>query len=389
MTNNTHALPCFLMVLCLVGFTCCQSTTDKSAHESIVNEDYVTGEMPLQHGLELFNQHCASCHSFSENGIGPNLSGVTTAVEKEWLIAFIINPTEVIESGDARAIGLFEKYQQYMPAFPMFSGEELEDVLGFIHKYSEAERRNKVNRPGGILNPIAAKITTSELVLMLEEQFVVPASSEAPPITRINKMTAIPGGRLFIHDLRGKLYEIHEDHQLSAYIDLAQELPHFIDNPGKGTGFGSWAFHPDFEQNGLFYTTHFEPAGTAKADFPVPDSIKISMQGVLLEWRASNPDAALFSGTNRELIRVDMLGGGHTFQEVTFNPLATPGSTEFGKLYVGLGDASTALRGYPFLCGNKENIWGSVIRIDPAGSNSDNGSYGIPADNPFVNDPNG
>ena len=199
---------------------------------------------------------------------------------------------------------------------------------------------------------------------------------------------ANPGGRLFIHDLRGKLYEIDEDNQLSEYIDLAAELPHFIDNPGKSTGFGSWAFHPDFERNGLFYTTHFEPAGTAGADFSVPDSIKISMQGVLLEWHITNPESFLFTGTKRELLRVDMVGAAHHFQELAFNPLATPGSTEFGLLYLGVGDASTALRGYPFLCNSKENIWGSVIRIDPAGSNADNGHYGIPADNPFVNDSN-
>ena len=150
---NNNTLLCFLLITCLVGFTFCQSTTDNSQLESRVNDEYVTGEMPLQHGLELFNQHCASCHSFSENGIGPNLSGVTTSVDKEWLIAFIHNPPQVIESGDARAVGLYEKYQQYMPAFPMLSGEEVEDILGFIHIFSEGEKHSKTNRPGGILKP--------------------------------------------------------------------------------------------------------------------------------------------------------------------------------------------------------------------------------------------
>ena len=54
---------------------------------------------------------------------------------------------------------------------------------------------------------------------------------------------------------------------------------------------------------------------------------------------------------------------------------------------MGIGDASTALRRYTFLCDNKQHIWGSVISIDPAGSNIDNGQYGIPPDNPLVNDP--
>jgi hypothetical protein len=227
----------------------------------------------------------------------------------------------------------------------------------------------------------------SNLTLVLEEQFVVPASSEVPPLTRINKMSAINDGRLFIHDLRGKLYQVKDDNSLSVYIDLAAELPHFIDNPGKGTGFGSWAFHPDFEENGLFYTTHNEPKGTVPADFSIPDSIRITLQHVLLGWKAQDPGASGFSGSHRELLRVDMYGSAHTFQEVIFNPLAKPNTADYGMLYLGLGDGSTALGGYPFLCDSKEYIWGSVIRINPAGNNSDNGRYGIPEDNPFVNTP--
>lgn len=344
--------------------------------------------MNLQHGMQLFNQYCASCHDFSENGIGPNLTGVTSEVDKEWLISFIHNPTEVIEGGDPRAVELFEKYKQYMPAFAMIQEEDLEDILGFIHKFSEGEKRSKNNRPGGILDPISTKITTSNLTLILEEQFTVPPSSDVPPITRINKMNAIPGGRLFLHDLRGKLYEVNQDHNLSVYIDLAAELPHFIDNPGKGTGLGSWAFHPDFNSNGLFYTTHNEPAGTAQADFPLADSVKISLQAVLLEWKASNPAATVFSGEKRELLRVDMVGSAHTFQELIFNPLAKPQTADYGRLYLGIGDGSAALGGFPFLCDSKQNIWGSVIRIDPEGNNSSNGKYGVPNDNPFVNMPN-
>ena len=198
---------------------------------------YVKGELPVQHGMELFNQHCASCHSFSENGIGPNLAGVTTAMDKEWLVAFINNPPAIIESGDERAVQLFAKYQQYMPPFPTIVGEDLEDILGFIHKFSEGEKRNKNNRTGGLINPVADKIATSDLILEIEEQFTVPSSSEVAPITRINKLAALDDGRLFLHDLRGKLYEIGDDNNLSVYLDLAEVLPNFTDNPGKGHRF--------------------------------------------------------------------------------------------------------------------------------------------------------
>ena len=379
---KTSALLCFI-VCCIFS---CQSSTDNTQYSvAKVKGDYATGEMAIQHGLELFNQHCASCHGFYEDGIGPNLTGVTLEVDKDWLIKFIHNPAEAIDSGDPRAVSLYEKYNQYMPSFAMITGEEMEHILGFMHKFSEGEKRNTSNRTGGLINPIPAKIPTSDLVLMLEEQFVVPASSEAPPKTRINKMHDVPGGRLFLHDLRGKLYEVKGNDQLTLYLDLASELPDFMDNPGKGSGFGSWAFHPDFEHNGLFYTTHTEPAGTKTADYPVHDSIEVTLQHVLLEWKAGDPAASLFKGSRREMLRVDMVGSAHTFQELIFNPLASKGDTDYGMLYLGIGDASTALRGYPYLCDGPEHIWGSVIRIDPSGNNSLNGAYGIPEDNPFVN----
>ena len=367
---------------------CCQSATDRNIMQNNkATNDYPKGEMAIQHGMQLFNQHCASCHNFSENGIGPNLTGITSEVDKQWLVAFIHNPAEMIESGDERAVALYEKYQQYMPPFSMIKGEDLENVLGFIHKFSEGEKRNKSNRPGGLINPIPEQKGTSDLVLQLEEQFTVPASSEIPPATRINKMSPIPGGRQFLHDLRGKLYEVTQSQKLRLYLDLAAELPQFIDNPGKGTGFGSWAFHPDFLENGLFYTTHNEPAGTAEADFGIPDSIRVTLQHVLLEWKVTNPGATTFSGTHRELLRVDMVSGGHTFQELIFNPLAEPGGADYGMLYLGIGDGGSALSGFPFLCDNNQHIWGSVIRINPAGNDSANGRYGIPADNPFVDQP--
>ena len=275
-----------------------------------------------------------------------------------------------------------------MPPFPMLEGEDLEHILGFIHKFSEGEKRNTNNRPGGLINPVSEKIATSNLTLVLEEKIMVPPSSQTPPSTRINKMDKVGSTRTFLHDLRGKLYEIKNYSSLSMYLDVASSFPDFIDHPGKGTGFGSWAFHPDFEKNGLFYTTHNEPPGTARADFPVPDSIKVIVQAVLTEWKAEDPLAESFSGSHRELLRVDMVSAGHGFQELTFNPLTKPNTVDYGLLYLGIGDGGAALRNASFLCDSEKNIWGSVIRIDPKGKNSRNGNYGIPADNPFIHIPN-
>ncbi|XOV92268.1 MAG: PQQ-dependent sugar dehydrogenase [Bacteroidota bacterium] len=376
-----------LFLILIVGIIGCSTPASEKGEDKEKKDVYVRSELSWQHGMELFNMYCASCHNFSSSGIGPNLAGVTSRMDKDWLIKFINNPQAVIESGDEHATQQFEKYQQYMPPFPMIQGEDMEDLLSFINRFSQGEKQNQKNRPGGIINPVEAKIPYSNLTLDLEEQFIVPASAENPPLARINKMSAINGGRVFLHDLNGKLYEVVNKTELREYLDLSAEFENFIHSPGLGSGFGSWAFHPDFEKNGLFYTTHTEKKNSAPADYSVPDSIGVALQGVLVEWKADDPKAGKFTGSHRELMRVDMVSVIHTLQELSFNPLSKPGSSDYGMLYMGIGDAGSALKGYLFLCDNYGVIWAKVLRIDPLGNNSKNGKYGFPADNPFVNTP--
>lgn len=363
------------------------SSTDLSLNASIVDKQYKTDEMTIQRGTVLFNLHCASCHDFFQNLIGPNLTGITYDVEKEWLSEFIINSPNMIERGDERSVKLFEQYKQYMPVFTMLDEGDMEDLLGFIHKFSQGAKRSTNNRPDGLINPIPEKIPTSALTLVLEEQFKVPGIADLNPYTRINQMGYAPDGRNFIHDIRGKLYEINSDNTLTTHMDLSEHFRNFATSPGKGSGFASWAFHPNFVNNGLFYTTHTEAPDSAPADFVIPDTIDVRVQAVLSEWTIDNTTGSILSGTQRELLRVDMVSGGHTFQQVTFNPLVKQGDSDYGMLYLGIGDGVAALRGYPFLTDDNTRIWSSVIRIDPSGRNSTNGKYGIPVDNPFVDDP--
>lgn len=374
-----------LLLCCLVG--CNFSDKEKTKNDTSQKKlDYLRDELSIQHGLEIFNQHCASCHNFSQNEIGPNLSGVTSEVDKEWLKTYIDNPMAIIKSGDERAVALFDKYKLYMPPFPGIKDRDLEDLLGFIHKFSEGEKKNRKNRPGGLINPISEKIQESNLDLIIEEMSALPTSSESFLKTRINKVSTIETKqkeRLFVVDLRGKLYEV-VDTTAHIFLDMKIEMEHFIDNPGRASGFGSFAFHPGFEENGLLYTTHTEPSKTSIADFSIPDSIRTKLQWVLTEWKVDDPFAKKFKGKTREVLRTDMVSGVHGFQELTFNPLARFGDAEYGLLYLGIGDGGAALGGHPSLCDNDSKIWSSIIRIDPMGRNSNNGKYGIPSDNPYV-----
>ena len=196
--------------------------------------------------MVLFNQYCANCHNFNNVEIGPSLGGITNKLEKQWIKEFIKNPQKIINRGDERAVAQFKKFGVYMPSFTFLEDQELEKLLAFIYKLSKAEKKNKSNRPGGLINPIKASIPTSEHRLVLEDFVTIPVSSEIAPDTRINTMRTFKSmgnqQRIFISDLRGKLYEI-TDKKPEVYLDLKSKYPDFIDAPGFGTGFGLSLIH--------------------------------------------------------------------------------------------------------------------------------------------------
>lgn len=361
---------------------------------------YATDQRVIAAGQLLFESNCSACHNFRQKGIGPNLAQATTVNSPAWLKKFIRNAAESINQGDARAVRLFKEYNQYMPAFPALKDSEIDALLAYIHTRQQqptatATTKNGPNLGPPIDDPIPAPITQSGLRLQLAQVLTAPKTALTPPLARINTMRVLPGksdrvhpdrvtpDRVFIQDLRGKLYEM-VDTTLRVFMDIAHERPGFIDKPGLATGLGSFAFHPDFYRNGLFYTTHTEKAGAAPADFAYPDSIKVTLQWVITEWKVADPTATVFAGTGRELFRVNMVSPIHGVQEITFNPLARPGSPVYGLLYIGVGDGGATENGFPFICRDKSHVWSSVLRIDPKGHNSQNGHYGIPATNPYA-----
>ena len=361
-------------VLLLLYFNSCNSGT--SPDDSSISKDSAT----IAAGEASFTQHCSGCHNFRQDGIGPKLGGLTAEVPVDWIQHFIRDPKKIIESGDERAQQLFKKYKVVMPSFADLKDDEMNGIIAFLHTHKMPGQQVAKGNGKELSNPIPEPIGLSNLVVGLELVTQIPPSSDSGklPLARITKLGLQPNtGNLFILDLRGKLYKLQHNKPM-VYMDMAKLKPKFIHEPGLATGFGSFAFHPDFAKNGLLYTTHTETPGSGKADFGYADSIKVTVQWVLTEWKTDNPGAATFSGTSRELFRVNMVTGIHGVQEITFNPLSKPGNEDYGLLYIGVGDGGCVEDGYPFLAHSKEKIWGTILRIDPKGSNSANGQYGIP-----------
>ena len=366
------AIACFLIYF----FSNCNSG------DSFDTRSLPTDSITIAKGQNSFANKCNSCHNFNYDGIGPQLAGVTSENSVGWIKNFIRDPKKVIESGDTTAKKLFERYKTLMPSFAYLQDEEINAILAFIHSKKKLEAPVVQEDTNNIKNPIPDTIQSSDLVLDLDLVTQIPRSSDEPPLTRITKLDYQPTtGDLFILDLRGKLYRLQNGEQ-KVYMDMATLKPKFINQPGLATGFGSFTFHPEFSKNGLLYTTHAEPPGSAKADFSYPDSIPVLLQWVLTEWK-TDPAAFPFSGTAREILRIDMPTGIHGMQEIAFNRLARPGDKDYGLLYIGIGDGGSAEIGHALVSPIPDRIWGSIIRIDPSGNNSKNGKYGIPSSNPF------
>jgi glucose/arabinose dehydrogenase len=233
----------------------------------------------------------------------------------------------------------------------------------------------------------------STLGLVLEEYAQLPASTPNGPWTdvrigtrhnRINHVGELPdgSGRLYVPDLNGNLYFL-KNRQPSVYLDVKAQFPEFLAWRGLGSGFGFVAFHPEFAENGKFYTTHTEnPTAPGEQTYPGQPLRSSGVQSVVTEWTADDPAADKFSGSRRELFRYRFAGQIHAIQQIDFNPTAEPGDDDYGLLYLAVGDGGFGVE--DDIPQRLSDPSGKILRIDPAGTDAPNGEYGIPDTNPWV-----
>ncbi|HYH71820.1 MAG TPA: PQQ-dependent sugar dehydrogenase, partial [Nocardioides sp.] len=249
---------------------------------------------------------------------------------------------------------------------------------------------------GGSAPPIPPDPSPSTLGLVLEEYAQLPASTPNGPWTdvrigtrhnRINHIGELPdgSGRLYVPDLNGNLYFL-EDRQPSVYLDVKARFPEFMAWRGLGSGFGFVTFHPEFAENGKFYTTHTEtPNAPGPQTYPGQPNGNGAVQSVVIEWTADDPSADTFTGTSREMFRFRFVGQTHAIQQIDFNPTAEPGDDDYGLLYLAVGDG-----GHGVNSSDPQDLdtpAGKILRIDPFGTDGPNGQYGIPDTNPWVGKP--
>lgn len=203
-------------------------------------------------------------------------------------------------------------------------------------------------------------------------------------------------GRLAITDQAGKVQIFQNGVLQSTVIDLSSRLVPFKTN-SKGAisyderGLLGFAYDPDFATVGSagfhkVYTYTSETNASGAADFTPPSGGTIDHHGVIAEWSMSAVNADVVDlSTRREILSVAHPNFNHDGGPFEFGPDK--------KLYFSLGDGGAANdtgNGHVLITGNAQdtsttNLWGKILRIDPHGTNSANGKYGIPTDNPFAN----
>src|SRR6266545_1067308 len=242
-------------------------------------------------------------------------------------------------------------------------------------------------------------------------------------LARVNFMREEPGGRrFFVTDLNGPLYILDKKtRQFTTYLDfngLAGRpglFPKLTFERNLATGLINVVFDPDYARTGVFYTIHMEdptieaPAGpkpgvvagldlsgyrtTQAIVTPMQPGALITREAVMIEWTDRNIANSTFEGTARELLRTQLASPIHPLGEMTFNPTARRGDSDWRVMYVGSGDSGTGeQRDIRRLNPQRlDNFNGKILRIVPdlrehtaTSTVSENGRYRVPNDNPFV-----
>ena len=171
-------------------------------------------------------------------------------------------------------------------------------------------------------------------------------------------LTGAPGDttRLFVVERPGRIRIIRNGQvEPQPFLDITP-----LTSTEGERGLLSFAFHPDYPQNGFFFVYHTDvPGGNTRV-------VRYQVSG--------DPDVA-DPASAKLILGVNQPFSNHNGGQIAFGP--------DGRLYIGLGDGGSA--NDPLGSGQDlASLLGTILRIDV-----DNGDpFAIPADNPFVGNTN-
>jgi len=251
--------------------------------------------------------------------------------------------------------------------------------------------------------PRGLRVEIADVARLPDTRGLRPAGEDVAPgaWARISFVRELPDGRRFANDSRGRLYLLERGTEPRLYLDLAAVFPRGFYRSLE-SGFIAFAFHPEFDRNGLLYTVHGEKAaGNPGVPHFIPPGFTradVTYQTVFTEWRTDSPRAAVFTGGHRELLRAAHVVDNyfHPLGSLEFNPTAKPGSPDYGLLYIGGTDFGFSNGGGPRAANpaqtqRLDTLVSVMLRIDPRSPGVSKGArgvgdYTVPAVNKFAAD---
>ena len=165
--------------------------------------------------------------------------------------------------------------------------------------------------------------------------------------------------RLFIVQKGGQI--IIADSNANRITTPFLDIKGRVTSTGDETGLLGLAFDPNYKTNGLFYVNYIDKSGNTQIS-----QFKVTV----------NPNIA-DSNSEKKVLAIPQPYGNHVGGCIRFGP--------GGFLYIGMGDGDGAAVGDPNnYAQNPSLLLGKFLRIKP----KPNGTYVIPAGNPFVDSVN-
>jgi len=93
-------------------------------------------------GAQIFKTNCISCHTIGGGRlIGPDLEGITKKRKEDWLKKWINSSSDLIASGDADAIAIFEEYNKVAMTSFYFEDEDMDALLAYLENPPIEEKK--------------------------------------------------------------------------------------------------------------------------------------------------------------------------------------------------------------------------------------------------------
>ncbi|TRX38613.1 c-type cytochrome [Flavobacterium sp. ZT3R18] len=90
-------------------------------------------------GKELFNANCAACHKLDAKSTGPALRDVASRHDISWIYKWVHNSSDLIKSGDAAAVKVFEANNKIpMTSFPQMSEGDIDNIIAYTSEQKAA-----------------------------------------------------------------------------------------------------------------------------------------------------------------------------------------------------------------------------------------------------------